>query len=192
MNRTDFNVFLSIFFSISLIVIPLQVFGNLLVRDTTLKTIVAYGNSIVFIIGLSLLIMTIIYHCLRQNDRDHYIIVQGLLDKVRIFLLFCGLILFVAAALGESYNVFGYVVIFILMTTSPYSHYFKIVDKQVVYCSDMSFTEFRITGYQEIGVSAIQVFLDNGTKKTISFNKKEKNTLELLKNKLGQSLEAPH
>lgn len=183
MGKQDLGIISIVFVSISILVFPLLYIANLLNHDTVMTTVMTIGNTIVYLFSISILITSQIFYYLRKNRHAVIYNVQKVLNRIRVVILICGLLLFPYFFESTPY-IFGWLLLILSMSDLIYGHSLLINGDRVEYSNDKSLKSHIILNYSNVGKSAIELHLENGTKKIISFSKNEMEIMDVLKNKL--------
>jgi len=183
MDKQDLGIISIIFVSISVLVFPLLYLANLVNHDTLMMTAMTIGNTIVYLFSISILIASQIVYYVRKNRYAVIYNVQKVLNRLRVVILICGLLLF-PYFFESTPHIFGWLLLILSMSDLIYGHSLLINGNRVEYSSDKSLKSFMILNYSNVGKSAIELHLENGAKKIISFSKNEMKIMDMLRNKL--------
>lgn len=183
MNKQDLRIISIVFGSLSILLFPLLYKANLLNHDTLMMTVLTIGNTIVYLFSISILFASQIFYYLRKNSDAEIYIVQKVLNRIRVVVLICGLLLF-SYFFESTPQIFGWILLILSMSDLVYGHSFLINGDRVEYSNDKSLKSLTILNYSSVGKSAIELHLENGKNKIISFNKNEIRIMDMLKEKL--------
>lgn len=186
MNKHDLIVIFIIFISISILVFPILFIADLLNYVTPRMTIITIGNTIAYLLGVSILIASHIHYYFRNSANIEIYNVQKTMNLIRALVLIFGLLLF-PYSLEHTFNLFGWIILSLSISNVLYGHSFQVIGNRVAYSNEKSSSSYRIMKYSNVRNNVIEIQLENDSTKTIVFNKKEINMLRVITKKLDQA-----